>query len=110
MKTHPFRRVTLNIHNDGHEVIAASILATAQRWRCNRLLVFLDPNGNIAFADINHHGRVFEPAPADIIGTFGYDSLIDDIEDSVLEQKRQMTSHLNRFKKNGGLRLMRYAA
>ncbi|RZZ90643.1 hypothetical protein [Pseudoxanthomonas winnipegensis] len=94
MKSSRLRRVTLNIHTNGHEVLAASILAKAQRWRCHRLLVFVEPNGNLAFADVAHAGRAVEPASADIIGVFGADSDLSVIEDAVLEQKRQMTAHL----------------
>jgi hypothetical protein len=94
MKTYPFRRVVLNIHVHTHEQIAAHVLNTARRWRCNRLLVSLSPNGDVVCADINTSGRQLEPNPADIIGTFGYASEIEDIEDAVLEQKRQMTAHL----------------
>jgi hypothetical protein len=94
MKTYPFRRVVVNIHVESHELIAAHILNTARRWRCNRLMVSLAPNGEVRCADINNSGRQAQPEAADIIGTFGYDSLIEDIEDAVLEQKRLMTSHL----------------
>ncbi|WP_337052532.1 hypothetical protein [Pseudoxanthomonas sp. USHLN014] len=84
------RPVLLNIHVHSHEEIAAHILSRAKKWRCPRMVVIVAGNGDIRCRDLAHDSGRNDPRACDIIGTFGYGSQVEDIEDAVLSQMREM--------------------
>ncbi len=89
MTASTYRRPAITIRM-GHETIAEFILRTSRKWRCDRLMAYVDDDGTIRCIDTGHRRKLELPRLDQIIGTFGIHSDIELVEDAVLEQKRSM--------------------
>lgn len=81
---------TANIYYNSYEEIAQMIYWRMKRWRCDRVMAFVAPDGTIRCRDLGVDSGKNDPEAGFIIGTFNRSIKIEDIEDAVLYQMKEM--------------------
>lgn len=81
---------TTNIYYNSYEEIAQMIYWRMKKWRCDRLMAFMTSDGTIRCRDLGVDNGKNDPEPGFIIGTFNRSIKIEEIEDAVLYQMKEM--------------------